>query len=208
MKLIGSYTSPFVRKIRIALSEKELPFEFVEEIPWNADSPVPQLNPLGKVPVLQEATGRCWHDSPVIAEFIETLDGAVCRLVPADPVEAVEVRQIEALADGLCEAGVAIFLERKRVPQEQSAAWIARQEGKLRKGLEAVEALVADAQAAGRNTLHPSGFSLGDIAVGAVVEWLLFRMAEIVPPASEALSAYLRRLGARPSFLATQPPAG
>ena len=38
MKLIGSYTSPFVRKISILLLEKGITFEFVNELPYNADS--------------------------------------------------------------------------------------------------------------------------------------------------------------------------
>lgn len=33
MKLIGSYTSPFVRKISVILLEKRIPFEFVNESP-------------------------------------------------------------------------------------------------------------------------------------------------------------------------------
>jgi glutathione S-transferase len=50
MKLIGSYTSPFVRKISILLLEKGITFEFVNELPYNADSGVARYNPLGKVP--------------------------------------------------------------------------------------------------------------------------------------------------------------
>ena len=48
MKLIGSYTSPFVRKISILLLEKGITFEFVNELPYNADSGVARYNPLGK----------------------------------------------------------------------------------------------------------------------------------------------------------------
>ena len=50
MKLIGSYTSPFVRKISVILLEKAIPFEFVNEFPYNDDNGVAQYNPLGKVP--------------------------------------------------------------------------------------------------------------------------------------------------------------
>ena len=52
MKLIGSYTSPFVRKISILLLEKGITFEFVNELPYSADSGVARYNPLGKVPAL------------------------------------------------------------------------------------------------------------------------------------------------------------
>ena len=54
MKLIGSYTSPFVRKISILLLEKGITFEFVNELPYNADSGVARYNPLGTVTPARE----------------------------------------------------------------------------------------------------------------------------------------------------------
>ena len=70
MKLVGSYTSPFVRKLSILLLEKGITFEFINELPYNADNGVAQFNPLGKVPVLVTEEGECWFDSPIIAEYI------------------------------------------------------------------------------------------------------------------------------------------
>lgn len=58
MKLIGSYTSPYVRKIFILLLEKGLTFEFVNDIPWESTTHVPQYNPLGKIPALVTADGE------------------------------------------------------------------------------------------------------------------------------------------------------
>lgn len=63
MKLIGSYTSPFVRKISILLLEKGIEFEFVNEQPYNAENGVAQYNPLGKVPALVTDEGDYWFDS-------------------------------------------------------------------------------------------------------------------------------------------------
>ena len=57
MKLVGSYTSPFVRKLSILLLEKGITFEFINELPYNADNGVAQFNPLGKVPVLVTEEG-------------------------------------------------------------------------------------------------------------------------------------------------------
>lgn len=75
MKLVGSYTSPFVRKLSILLLEKGITFEFINELPYNADNGVAQFNPLGKVPVLVTEEGECWFDSPIIAEYIELMNG-------------------------------------------------------------------------------------------------------------------------------------
>ena len=52
LKLIGSYTSPYVRKVRILLIEKNLPYEFILDDVWGAQPHVMQFNPLGQVPCL------------------------------------------------------------------------------------------------------------------------------------------------------------
>ena len=108
MKLIVSLTSPYARKIRIVLAEKGLPFDQEVDIPWLAETHVPDFNPLGKVPALVADDGEVWYDSPVIAEYLETLGGPA--LLPADRLAALPVRQAEALADGITDAAVAAFL--------------------------------------------------------------------------------------------------
>ncbi|MCJ7799199.1 MAG: glutathione S-transferase N-terminal domain-containing protein, partial [Polaromonas sp.] len=52
MKLIGSATSPYVRKVRIVMAEKKLDFQLVPENVWAADTTISAANPLGKVPCL------------------------------------------------------------------------------------------------------------------------------------------------------------
>ena len=110
MKLLASLTSPYARKIRIVLDEKGLPFELVVDSPWEANTRIPELNPLGKVPVLIADSGETFFDSPVIAGYLETLDTAPA-LLPASGLDAVRVRQTEALADGVTDAAVAALLE-------------------------------------------------------------------------------------------------
>lgn len=113
MKLVGSYTSPFVRKLSILLLEKGITFEFINELPYNADNGVAQFNPLGKVPVLVTEEGECWFDSPIIAEYIELMNVAPAML-PRDPLESLRVRKIEALADGIMDAGLVSVREQAR----------------------------------------------------------------------------------------------
>ncbi len=205
MQLVGSLTSPFVRKIRIQLIEKNLPYSFLEDIPWNPNTQVGKFNPLGKVPVLVDENGKAWFDSPVIAEYLETLETRV-RLIPIKSRAAVEVRQLEALADGICEAGVAIFLERKRPAELQSAEWINRQQAKLARGLEYLDRVYAEALVEGQEWLHASGFSIADIAAGAVLDWLDFRMPELGwPKTYPDLLAMTRKLNSRDSFKETIP---
>ena len=105
MKLLASLTSPYARKIRVILAEKALPFELVVDSPWEANTRIPELNPLGKVPVLVADSGETFFDSPVIAGYLDTL-GAPPALLPGDALDAVRVRQTEALADGVTDAAV------------------------------------------------------------------------------------------------------
>lgn len=66
MKLIGSLTSPFVRKVRIVLAEKKLDYKFVLEDVWAPDTTIADANPLGKVPCLVMEGGEAIFDSRVI----------------------------------------------------------------------------------------------------------------------------------------------
>ena len=62
---------PFSRKLRVALSEKNLDFELVEERPGNRREELLHLNPSGEVPVLVETDGLVVADSQAIAEYLE-----------------------------------------------------------------------------------------------------------------------------------------
>lgn len=201
MKLVGSKTSPFVRKVRVVLAEKGLPFEFLEENAWNADTTVPRYNPLTKVPVLVLDDGECLYDSGVITEYLDALTGP--RLIPAAGVERARVRRDEALGDGIADAGVAIFLERKREAARQDPAWIARQRDKLQMGIASLASSVAAGSSMGRAQL-----AMGDIACGCALFWLEFRLPEIQWRAQYgALRAWAERLEARAAFATTRPPA-
>ena len=83
--LIGSLTSPYVRKARIVLAEKKIDYTFEVDDPWNAQSRVADANPLGKVPVLVLVLedGSTLFDSRVIVEFLDSVS-PISRLIPAN----------------------------------------------------------------------------------------------------------------------------
>ncbi|HET8730159.1 MAG TPA: glutathione S-transferase [Moraxellaceae bacterium] len=199
MKLIASKTSPFARKVRIVLAEKNLPFEFIVDIPWNADSDVPKFNPLGKVPVLVRDDGDTLYDSRVIVEYLEQIKPWP-MLIPAEGDAMIAVKKLEALADGISEAAAAIFIERKRPEAQQSADWIARQRGKIDNGLAAMNMLVEGPFCMGGN------LTLADAAVGSSLGYLDCRFGEIDWRGKcPALKALYERLMQRPSFAETLP---
>lgn len=201
MKLIASKTSPFARKVRIVLAEKNLPFDFIVDIPWNPDTEVPKFNPLGKVPVLLRNDGEAIYDSRVIVEFLEQ-EKPWPMLIPAESEALIAVKKWEALADGISDAAAAIFLERKRPETQQSADWIARQRSKIDNGLAAMNTSVEGPYCMGES------FTLADIAVGSALGYLDFRFAEIDwRTACPALKALYEKLSTRQSFKDTLPEA-
>lgn len=202
MKLFASLTSPYARKIRIILAEKGLPFELVVDSPWEANTRIPEVNPLGKVPALV-TDEEIFFDSPVIAGYLETLD-APPRLLPTEPIEAVRVRQLEALADGVIDAAVAIVLEGRRPHALQSESEVARQKVKIERALAELER-----RANSHTWLHGETLSLGDTAVGVALAYLDLRVPDYdwrTP--HPRLAALAERLFVRPSFTDTKPPVG
>jgi glutathione S-transferase len=201
MKLIGSKTSPYVRKVRILLAERQLRHEFVEESPWNADTTVPSYNPLNKVPALQLDDGESIYDSAVIAEYLDGISGGV--YLPQQPAQRARVKRDEALGDGIADAGITAFLERKRDAARQDAAWIARQMDKVNAGIASVSKTLGM-----KPYLGATQANLGDIACACGLFWAEFRMPELRwRDQYPNLSAWAERMEARPAFAATKPPA-
>ncbi|AUY23597.1 glutathione S-transferase [Mixta calida] len=202
MKLIGNYTSPWVRKISIIMLEKGITFEFSNESPWSEESHVPHYNPLGKVPALVDDSGECWYDSPIIAALLETLPQTP-KLLPDDARQAVKVRQLEALADGVCDAALFIVREQMRPTQQQSPEEMLRQRHKITRALDALEQ-----EAASGAWLNGDPLNLADIATGCAIGYINFR--HVAPNwcvNRPALVKLVEKLFQRESFARTVPPA-
>jgi len=176
MKLIGSTSSPYVRKVRVVMAEKKLDYQFIEEDVWSADTTIMQSNPLGKVPCLVMEGGEALFDSRVIVEYLDTLS-PVGKLIPAVGRERAEVKTWEALADGVLDALVLARLEANwsgRAKGERSQAWITRQTDKTHASLKAMSQGLGDKPFCAGIYL-----SLADIAVGCALGYLDFRFPEI-----------------------------
>jgi glutathione S-transferase len=200
MKLVTSLTSPYGRKVRVVLAEKKIPFQLQVENPWLPDSPVASINPLGKVPVLVLEDGESVFDSRVIVEYLDHVS-PVAHLIPTELKSRMMVRGVEALADGVTDAAVAVFLERKRSPEQQSADWLMLQEKTVFRGLEAL------AEALGENTWFlGNGMTLADIACGCTLGYLDLRFPEIDwRTAHPNLAKLADKLNSRASFKDTVP---
>jgi glutathione S-transferase len=204
MKLIGSLTSPYVRKVRVVMAEKKLDCQFVVEDPWHADV-VLKSNPLGKVPCLVMEGGEAVFDSRVIVEYLDTLS-PVGKLIPQSGRERVEVRTWEALADGLLDAAVLARLEATwagRGDGERSPAWIDRQMSRVLGSVKAMGQGLGD-----KPWCHGNAFTLADVAVGCALGYLDFRFPQIAWRDDHPnLKRLHDKLAARQSFIDSAPPA-
>ncbi len=216
MKLYGSLTSPYVRKCRVLIKEKALACEFVQADAGGAGSPVPALNPLGKVPVLARETapapslargprldpigddGSSLFDSPVILEYLDSLKPPV--LLAASGEERWQMLRWQALADGILDATVTRLLESRRPPAQQSAEGIKRQEEKVTRALAFAE------RHAGGAYLMQNKFTVADLCLGVALEYVDFRYAHDWRAQHPKLARWLAGISSRLSFLETVPP--
>ena len=175
MKLIGSLSSPYVRKVRVVMAEKKLDYQFETEDVWASDA-ILESNPLGKVPCLVMEGGEAVFDSRVIVEYLDARS-PLARLIPEPNRERTEVRTWEALADGVLDAAILARLEATwvgRTAEQRSQAWIDRQMKKIDASLEAISTGLADKPWC--SGIH---MTLADIAVGCALGYLSFRFPQI-----------------------------
>ena len=106
--------------------------------------------------------GECWFDSPIIAEYIELMNVAPAML-PRDPLESLRVRKIEALADGIMDAGLVSVREQARPAAQQSEDELLRQREKINRSLDVLEGYLVD------GTLKTDTVNLATIAIACAV---------------------------------------
>jgi glutathione S-transferase len=203
MKLLASLTSPYARKVRIAIAEKKIECELVEESPWVAGTTVGEYNPLGKVPVLILDDGTTLFDSRVIVEYLDTVS-PVSRLIPEPNRQRIAAKRWEALADGICDAAVAIVQETKRPAKQQDAVSLARQRQKVDRGLAELARELAD-----KPWCCGDAYTLADIATGCALAYLDLRQPSIDWRSEfPSLVKLSEKLEKRQSFQDTVPPTG
>jgi glutathione S-transferase len=202
MKIYWSNTSPFVRKCLVAARELGLS-ERIELVPAAAhpvtrDAAVVAKNPLGKIPTLVADDGAVLYDSRVICEYLDTLAGG--SLLPREGAARWSVLTLQALADGVLDAAVLARYEVAARPEAlRWTDWTKGQTEKITSGLDALEA---------RAAAFGDRVDLGTIAFGCVLGYLDFRFAPLGWRATRPnAAAWYERFGARPSMVATRPPA-
>lgn len=199
MKLCYSKTSPYSRKVRITILEKGLTAQ-VEQVlcnPFDEAVELKVLNPLGKIPTLVLDDGRVVYDSPVICEYLDTINDNG-ELIPSDSDARLQVNTWQALADGIVDAAYNIVMEGRRDESERSASNVERWKASIHNAVDQVERKI--------ETL-PDDISMAQISLAAALGYLDFRLSYLEwRTARPQSSAWYETFAKRPSMLATEPP--
>ncbi len=196
MKLYFSPTSPYVRKVVVLAMELELDtrIERIVVNPWTTPDALIADNPLSKVPTLLTDDGLVLYDSPVICEYLDSLNSGT-RLIPLAGKARWNALRLQALGDGLLDAAVALRLESMREAAQRSADWQALQRATINRSLAGLEAEVAE---------WPALLNVGQISVACALGYLDFRFPEDDWQAAHpALSRWYTSFASRPSMQAT-----
>jgi len=142
MILRSSPPSPFGRKVKLALGilglDKDVTIEKAD--PTDAADSIRRQNPLGKIPALIIEDGTVLYDSPVILEYLDHRAGGG-KIIPKDPNERMKALVLQALCDGILDAGILLVYEgRWRPPEMAVQKWVDHQTGKVMRALETLEA--------------------------------------------------------------------
>jgi glutathione S-transferase len=199
MKLLGSDTSPYTRKVRLVLLEKGLPHTYVVDPPREPGSLVPQLNPLGRIPTLVLDDGSCVFDSPVICEYLDTLNDSPVLIPRADLIARMRVRRWEALADGIMDSAVVLRVESLRPEDRRDPGLAGLHHGAIARAL-----AHAASQLGQRDWCEGAGISLADLALVSALFYLDLRQPERNWRAQHpSLAAWVALVGERASVRAT-----
>lgn len=199
LTLAGQLPSPFVRKVCVVLAEKNIDFQMRVDGPSRPDTRIPEYNPLGKIPVLLLDESKPLFDSRVIVEYLDGIRPEP-RLIPDRFTERIHVRRWEALADGTCDAAVAITAEKRRAENERSPSFILKQVGKIERAIAEMAHSLGDSR-----YCSGSAISLADLAAGVALAYIDYRMPELSWRSEHASLARLAdALQERPSFQRTR----
>jgi glutathione S-transferase len=199
MILRFSPSSPFVRKVRIAVSllgfDNDMKLERADTMDPN--DPVRKINPLGKIPVLVVDDGSAIYDSRVILDYLDERAGGG-KIVPRDAKRRLEALRLQALCDGILDASILTVYEgRYRKPETHEPKWLELQAGKVARSLAVLEAEPP--------ALDPMPH-VGQIALACALGYRDFRFSGDWRAGHPRLVGWLERFAAQiPAFAATNP---
>jgi len=196
MKLLFQTHSPYARKALVFAHEAGLAGQVQvihhETSPLHRNEEVFAANPLGKVPVLLRPGLPALFDSDVICAYLDTLHAGP-KLIPLEGEARWLALRLQAVAQGLADAGIAIRWETQRRPKELRYAPL--RDGYIEKLLASYDWLEIELDVAA--PVH-----VGHIALASTLSWLEFRELPTFRQRPR-LTRWFDEFSRRPSMLAT-----
>ena len=197
LRLYGTLTSPYVRRVRVVALELGLDHELVDTTSDAGQAELRARSPLWKVPTAV-IDGRVVFDSRVICRrLIEAAGaGASIGLPAADDVEA---ENLITVVDGALDALINCFYLGRDGVEPEPASYLQKQQQRAAASMAWIDERVAARPAS-------AGFGLVELALCTTAEWMRFRDTYAFER-HPAIVALVERHAARPSLAQTRPPA-
>lgn len=200
MRLYCSPTSPYSRKVRVALHEQGMS-ETVEQVltdPFNAPPELLAANPMSKIPTLITDRGEALPDSNLILEYLQARHSGLAPL-PHGSGRWGALR-LQRVAEGLIDAAVATVYERRRPESIVYIPFLDRQAQAIQRGIELLELE--------HGALARDSVGIVEITAGVALSYLDFRLPYIEWRKSAAtLTDWHALFSQRRSMIETAPPA-
>ncbi len=197
--LHGVGLSPFVRKVRVALAEKNVQYEHIPQVPFGQPEEYFKISPLGKIPCLTEGDWAL-PDSSCIIAYLERVHPEPA-LYPSDPKEFGRALWYEEYCDTkLVNALTTVFFQRFVRPnffKEEADEEIIQKAltEELPPILDYLEGEIGD-----RPFLVGSHFSVADIAATSPFVNFAHGKEKVDNRRWPKVAAYVERIHSRPSY--------
>ena len=198
MILIGMYDSSYTRRVAIAMSLYDMPFEHRSWSVGRDFDRIRQYNPLGRAPTLVLDDGEVLTESAMMLDHLDDVVGSQRALMPATGIARRDAQRLIALATGAIDKAVLIVLERIFRPVEMhSEAWLSRCRTQVEGALGELDK--ACATRAGDDWLVGDAMTHADIAVACYTTHLRESLPLDLSP-WPALREHVDRCEALPVF--------
>ena len=195
MKLFYTKRSPYARKVRIIALEKGIKLDLIEEDLTKKSNDLTGANPLGKIPTLILDNGEIIADSPVIAEYLDSVNDQPL-FIPRQDAERFKVFHLAAIADGLMDVTIAAYMEKIRHPKDFNEPFIKAQEETITRCLKFLEGQLSELDK----------LNLFSVAAASAIGYMDFRLPLLwTKDKLPKLASWYDQFSKRPSMQATRP---
>ena len=200
MRLYGSVTSPFVRRVRFLCNEVGLKFDLIDSLTEAGQAAMREKNPIWKVPCAEIDEMVIWDSHTIIQYLTEKFPGNPGLLRNPQGAERWREANLVSAADGCVESAINVFYLRKDGVKTDEVAYLIKQRARV----ESILTWLKSQLKGNYFTVEPK-IGLSELTLYCILDWLRFR--EMYPVnADPVLKGYLDFHGSHPSFVATKLP--